>query len=215
MLQELVESSFDQDFDRFMNGLENFEPFDDLENRSDNTELFMNAMANPPEHADGVWELAKLKKGKAKAPEQSSDSIYDKPWIKEPEGLTPTQSWLHWMNENALRVEMGIPLLAHPKHTYSKIGGLTDSESEYSSNSEDELDNLIQYNKQVEFSSTKNSKSDQDSFPNLVIYATPQGRTVLLRKAQDPNASASQLEDLHYQQSTPLNPSSSKEDQEV
>ena len=51
------------------------------------------------------------------------------------------------MNENALRVEMGIPLLAHPKHTYSKIGGLTDSDSEYSSNSEDELDDLIQYSK--------------------------------------------------------------------
>ena len=47
------------------------------------------------------------------------------------------------MNENALRVEMGIPLLAHPKHTYSKIGGLTDFESEYSSNLEDELDDLI------------------------------------------------------------------------
>jgi len=41
------------------------------------------------------------------------------------------------MNENALRVEMGIPLLAHPKHTYSKIGGLTDSEPDYSSNSEE------------------------------------------------------------------------------
>jgi len=47
------------------------------------------------------------------------------------------------MNENALRIEMGIPLLAHPKHTYSKIDGLTDSNSEYSSDSEDELDNLI------------------------------------------------------------------------
>ena len=47
------------------------------------------------------------------------------------------------MNENTLRVEMGILLLAHPKHTYSKIGGLTDSESEYSYNSENELDNLI------------------------------------------------------------------------
>ena len=63
------------------------------------------------------------------------------------------------MNENALRVEMDIPLLAHPKHTYSKIGGLTDSDSEYSSNSEDELDDLIQYSKQVESNSTKNSKS--------------------------------------------------------
>jgi len=38
---------------------------------------------------------------------------------------------------------------------------------------------------------------------------------VHLRKAQDPNASASQLEDLPYQQSTPLDPSSSKQDQEV
>ena len=52
---------------------------------------------------------------------------------------------------------MGIPLLAYPKHTYSKIGGLTDSESEYSFNLEDELDDLIQYNKQVESNSTKNS----------------------------------------------------------
>ena len=77
------------------------------------------------------------------------------------------------MNENTLLVEMGIPLLAHPKHTYSKIGGLTDSESEYSSNSENELDDLIQYNKRVEFNSAKNYKSDQDSLPNLVIYATP------------------------------------------
>ena len=47
------------------------------------------------------------------------------------------------MNENALRADMGIPLLGHPKHTYPKIGGLTDSDSEYSYNSEDELDNLI------------------------------------------------------------------------
>ena len=64
------------------------------------------------------------------------------------------------MNENALRVEMGIPLLAHPKHTYSKIDGLTDSDSEYSSNPEDELDDLIQYSKEVKSNSTKNSKSD-------------------------------------------------------
>ena len=99
--------------------------------------------------------------------EDSSELIFDKPWIKEPEGLTPTQSWLHWMNENALCVEMGIPLLAHPKHTYSKIGGLTDSESEYSSDSEDELDVLIQYSKQVESDSAKNLKFDQDSLPNL------------------------------------------------
>ena len=198
-----------------MNGLENFEPFDDLEDWSDNVELFMDAMAKPTENADALWELAKLKKGKAKAPEQSSDSIYDKPWIKEPEGLTPTQSWLHWMNENALRVEMGIPLLAHPKHTYSKIGGLTDSESEYSSDPEEQLDDLIQYSKQVESNSAKNLKSDQDSLPNLIIFATPQGRTMHLRKPQDPNASPSQLADLPYQWSTPLDPSSGKQDQEI
>ena len=110
---------------------------------------------------------------------------------------------------------MGIPLLAHPKHTYSKIGGLTDSESEYSSDPEEQLDDLIQYSKQIESNSAKKPASDQDSLPNLIIYATPQGRTVHLRKAQDPNTSASQLADLPYQQSTPLDPSSSKQDQEV
>jgi len=56
------ESSFDQDFDQFMNGLDNFEPFDDLEEWSDNVDLFMDAMTNPPEHASALWELAKLKK---------------------------------------------------------------------------------------------------------------------------------------------------------
>ena len=52
----------------------------------------MDAMAHPPQYADTIWELAKLKKGKSKSPEQSSKSIFDKLWIKEPEGLTPTQS---------------------------------------------------------------------------------------------------------------------------
>jgi len=79
------------------------------------------------------------------------------------------------MNKNALRVEMCTPLLTHPKHTYSKIGGSTDSDSEYSFDPEDELDDLIQYSKEVESNLTKNSKFDQDSPPSLVIYATPQG----------------------------------------
>ena len=118
-----------------MNSLDNFEPFDDLEDWSDSVDLFRDAMVQPPQNADALWELAKLEKGKSKAPKQSGKSIFDEHWIKEPEGLPPTQSWLHWMNENALRVEMGIPLLAHPKHTYTKIGGLTDSDSRYSSNS--------------------------------------------------------------------------------
>ena len=104
------------------------------------------------------------------------------------------------MNENALRVEMGIPLLAHPKHTYSKIGGLTDFDSEYSYDSEDELDDLIQYSKEVESNSTENSNSDQDSLPKLVIYATPQGRTVRLEETgpQLLKASSSQPADLPF-----------------
>ena len=62
-----------------MDGLDNFELFDDLEDWSDNVDLFMDAMANPLENADDLWELAKLKKGKAKAPQQFSKSIFDKP----------------------------------------------------------------------------------------------------------------------------------------
>ena len=119
------------------------------------------------------------------------------------------------MNKNALRVEMGIPLLAHPKHTYSKISGLTDSESGYSSNSEDELDNLIQYSKKVESNLAKNSKPNQDSLPKLVIYATSQGQTVRLRKTQDPNTSGSQPTDPPFQQSTPLDLSPSKQEQKI
>ena len=72
-----------------MNSLDNFEPFVDLEDWSDNVDLFMDAMTHPPQNANALWELAKLKKGKSKAPEQSSKSIFDKLWIKEPEGLTP------------------------------------------------------------------------------------------------------------------------------
>ena len=62
----ISESLFNQDFDQFMNGLDNFEPFDDLKDWSDNINLFMDAMANPPQHADALWELAKIKKKKPK-----------------------------------------------------------------------------------------------------------------------------------------------------
>ena len=142
----------------------------------------MDAMSHSPHMADILWKLVKLKrqKGTSETPDKSSESIFDKTWIKELEGLTPTQSWLHWMNENALRVEIGILFLALPKHIYSKIGDLTNSDSEYSYDLEDELDNLIQYNKEVESNLTKNSKSDQNSLPLLAIYATPEGRTVRL-----------------------------------
>ena len=77
-LTDTSESLFDQDFDQSMNSLDNFEPFDDLEDWSDNVDLFMDAMTHPPQNADALWELAKLKKGKSKAPEQSSKSIFDK-----------------------------------------------------------------------------------------------------------------------------------------
>ena len=51
---ESAESPFDQDFDQFMNSLDNFEPFDDLEDWSDNIDLFMDAMTNPPQHANAL-----------------------------------------------------------------------------------------------------------------------------------------------------------------
>jgi len=47
-IPEPVDTLFDQDFDKFRNSLNNFEPFDDLEDWSDNIDLFMDAMANPP-----------------------------------------------------------------------------------------------------------------------------------------------------------------------
>ena len=68
-IPEQVESLFDQEFDQFMNSLDNFEPFNDLEDWLDNVDLFMDAMAHPPQSADALWELAKLKKGKSKVPE--------------------------------------------------------------------------------------------------------------------------------------------------
>ena len=47
-----------------MGSFDNFEPFDDLEDWSDNVDLFMDAKAHPPQMADALWELVKLKKGK-------------------------------------------------------------------------------------------------------------------------------------------------------
>ena len=64
-----------------MESLDNLEPFDDLEDWSDDVDLFTEAMAHPPDMADALWELVKLKmkKGAPKAPEKSSESIFDKP----------------------------------------------------------------------------------------------------------------------------------------
>ena len=47
-----------------MKSLDNLESFDDLEDWSDNVDLCMDAIAHPPQMADALWELVKLKKGK-------------------------------------------------------------------------------------------------------------------------------------------------------
>ena len=77
-----------------MKSFDNLEPYDDLEDWSDNVDLFMDAMSHSPHMADILWEEIKLKKqkGTSKTLEKSSESIFNKPWNKEPEGLTPTQS---------------------------------------------------------------------------------------------------------------------------
>ena len=62
-----------------MNILDNFEPFDNLEDWSDIVDLFLDTMAQLHQNADTLWELVKLKKEKSKAPEQSSKSIFDRP----------------------------------------------------------------------------------------------------------------------------------------
>ena len=71
---DISDPLFDQDFDQFMESLDNFEPYDDLEDWSDDVDLFMDAMAHPPHMADALWELVKLKmkKGAPKILEKSS-----------------------------------------------------------------------------------------------------------------------------------------------
>ena len=88
-IPEPVETLFDQDFDQSMNSLDKLEPFDDLEDWSDNIDLFMDTMANPPQNTDTLWELAKLKKGKSKAPEQSSKSTLTNPGSRSPKDWLP------------------------------------------------------------------------------------------------------------------------------
>ena len=60
---EPADSLFDQDFDQFMNNLNNFEPFDDLEDWSDNVDLFMEAIAHHPRilTPSGYWPSSKRK----------------------------------------------------------------------------------------------------------------------------------------------------------
>ena len=57
------DSLLDQDFNQFMNSLDNFEPFDDLEDWSDNVDLFMEAIAHHPRilTPSGYWPSSKRK----------------------------------------------------------------------------------------------------------------------------------------------------------
>ena len=43
---DISDPLFDQDFDEFMESLDNLEPYDDLEDWSDNVDLFMDAMSH-------------------------------------------------------------------------------------------------------------------------------------------------------------------------
>ena len=107
-----------------MESLDNLEPYDDLKDWSDNIDLFVDAMSHPLHMADILWkEIKNKKQGEtSKTPEESNESIFDKPWTKEPEGLTPTQSWLHWMNENALQVEWpSLSLVTQNTHTQKSV----------------------------------------------------------------------------------------------
>ena len=115
-----------------------------LKKQKENSDLYANNHGKPEKinprldrTGDPISGLSRAATTKKTPPQESNQSIFDKRWIEEPERLTLVQSYNHWMNENALRMEMGIPLVPHPKLTFSKIHGLSESES--SSNWEDEL----------------------------------------------------------------------------
>ena len=58
---------------------------------------------------------------------------------------------------------MGIPLILHPKHMFSKIHGLSESES--SSDWEEELDELLQLGKDI-VPAQQEVDSNKNVFPN-------------------------------------------------
>ena len=59
---QFLDPLLDQDFDDFMESLNNLEPFDDLEDWTDDVDLFMEAMCNPPlaaiEAQEGKFSIA-------------------------------------------------------------------------------------------------------------------------------------------------------------
>ena len=58
-----------------MESLDNIEPYDDLEDWSDDVDLFMEAMCHPPHMVDVVWQEAKLKKQKEISKPRSDDYL--------------------------------------------------------------------------------------------------------------------------------------------
>ena len=53
-LTDISDPLFDQDFDQFMKSLDNLEPFDDLEDWSDDVDLFTEAKAHPQDMVDAL-----------------------------------------------------------------------------------------------------------------------------------------------------------------
>ena len=51
---DISDPLFDQDFDQFMESLDNLEPYDDLEDWSDDINLFMDVMSHPPHMANAL-----------------------------------------------------------------------------------------------------------------------------------------------------------------
>ena len=78
---DISDPLYEQDFDEFMESLNNLESYDDLVGWSDDVDLFMDAMSPSPHMADILWEETKLKKQEenSKTPEKPSESIFDKP----------------------------------------------------------------------------------------------------------------------------------------
>jgi len=172
---------------------------------------------------DPISGLNRASTTKTPPPQESNHSIFDKRWIEEPEGLTPAQLYNHWMNENTLQMEMGIPLVPYPKHTFSKIHGLSESES---FDWEEEFDELLQLRKeedvvpsQAASDSNKDVQDDLDSSPTLVIYSTPEGRTMRWEKTGLHNRSTEisdlRTDELPFQRGAPLDLPKAEDNEDI
>ena len=80
-----------------MDSIDNLEPFDDLEDWTDDIDLFIEAMSNPPNMVDTLWQQAKFKEKKEEL--QLHPDTHQKPdkynprldWLGNPiSGSNPT-----------------------------------------------------------------------------------------------------------------------------